>query len=322
MFERFSANARQVVVLAQEEARGLNHNYIGTEHVLLGLLNNPETTAARALAQCGVEIASVREQVVEAVGIGKKLAKGGHIPFTPRAKKVLELGLREALRMGHNYIGTEHILLGIIREGEGLAATILAKHTNYERLRQAVVDLIPQGRTTKSRRGWFRGRVADVVPDAVSDADEPNTTPAADVSLAEARRLAGSDAIGSHHLLMAALSDSRSAAAKALGTLGVDLEKAREALREVDVAGTSDELPEEAGRRHMRLRLADDAMTLEIDDPRLVAEMRAALGALGGEAAETNTISGDSPEGSGFADAWQALHSCLDEIARRATPGT
>ncbi len=126
MFERFTDRARRVVVLAQEEARMLNHNYIGTEHILLGLIHEGEGVAAKALESLGISLESVREQVQEIIGQGQQ-APSGHIPFTPRAKKVLELSLREALQLGHNYIGTEHILLGLIREGEGVAAQVLNK---------------------------------------------------------------------------------------------------------------------------------------------------------------------------------------------------
>ena len=118
MFERFTPRARRSVVAAQEEARGLGHNYIGTEHVLLGLLSEPEGIAARALGPFGISLASAREEVAAKVGTGTGPMKG-HIPFTPRAKKVLELALREALQLHHNYIGTEHILLGLIREKDG-----------------------------------------------------------------------------------------------------------------------------------------------------------------------------------------------------------
>ena len=121
MFERFTDRARRVVVLAQEEARMLNHNYIGTEHILLGLIHEGEGVAAKALESLSISLDGVREQVQEIIGQGQQ-APSGHIPFTPRAKKVLELSLREALQLGHNYIGTEHILLGLIREGEGVAA--------------------------------------------------------------------------------------------------------------------------------------------------------------------------------------------------------
>ncbi|GLZ04224.1 ATP-dependent Clp protease ATP-binding protein [Actinomadura sp. NBRC 104412] len=142
MFERFTDRARRVVVLAQEEARMLNHNYIGTEHILLGLIHEGEGVAAKALESLGVSLEAVRQQVEEIIGQGQQ-APSGHIPFTPRAKKVLELSLREALQLGHNYIGTEHILLGLIREGEGVAAQVLVKlGADLNRVRQQVIQLL------------------------------------------------------------------------------------------------------------------------------------------------------------------------------------
>ncbi|TMK85739.1 MAG: ATP-dependent Clp protease ATP-binding subunit [Actinobacteria bacterium] len=142
MFERFTDRARRVVVLAQEEARMLNHNYIGTEHILLGLIHEGEGVAAKALESLGISLEAVRQQVEEIIGQGQA-APTGHIPFTPRAKKVLELSLREALQLGHNYIGTEHILLGLIREGEGVAAQVLQKlGADLNRVRQQVIQLL------------------------------------------------------------------------------------------------------------------------------------------------------------------------------------
>jgi ATP-dependent Clp protease ATP-binding subunit ClpC len=142
MFERFPDRARRVVVLAQEEARMLNHNYIGTEHILLGLIHEGEGVAAKALESLGISLEAVRQQVEEIIGQGQQ-APSGHIPFTPRAKKVLELSLREALQLGHNYIGTEHILLGLIREGEGVAAQVLVKlGADLSRVRQQVIQLL------------------------------------------------------------------------------------------------------------------------------------------------------------------------------------
>jgi ATP-dependent Clp protease ATP-binding subunit ClpC len=142
MFERFTDRARRVVVLAQEEAKMLNHNYIGTEHVLLGLIHEGEGVAAKALESLDISLEAVREQVQEIIGQGQQ-APTGHIPFTPRAKKVLELSLREALQLGHNYIGTEHILLGLIREGEGVAAQVLVKlGADLNRVRQQVIQLL------------------------------------------------------------------------------------------------------------------------------------------------------------------------------------
>src|SRR6266542_172437 len=142
MFERFTDRARRVVVLAQEEARILNHNYIGTEHILLGMIHEGEGVAARAIESLGISLTAVRSQVEESIGRGQA-APTGHIPFTPRAKKVLEFSLREALQLGHNYIGTEHILLGLIREGEGVAAQVLQKlGADLNRVRQQVIQLL------------------------------------------------------------------------------------------------------------------------------------------------------------------------------------
>ena len=142
MFERFTDRARRVVVLAQEEARHLNHNYIGTEHILLGLIHEGEGVAAQALETLDISLEAVRGEVTEIVGRGAE-QPSGHIPFTPRAKKVLELSLREALGLGHNYIGTEHILLGLIREGQGVAAQVLVKlGASHDRVRQAVIQLL------------------------------------------------------------------------------------------------------------------------------------------------------------------------------------
>ena len=162
MFERFTDRARRVVVLAQEEARMLNHNYIGTEHILLGLIHEGEGVAAKALESMGISLEGVRAQVEEIIGQGQQ-APSGHIPFTPRAKKVLELSLREALQLGHNYIGTEHILLGLIREGEGVAAQVLVKlGADLNRVRQTVIQLLSgyQGKEPATAGGPAEGTPA------------------------------------------------------------------------------------------------------------------------------------------------------------------
>ncbi|WP_404386168.1 ATP-dependent Clp protease ATP-binding subunit [Knoellia locipacati] len=166
MFERFTDRARRVVVLAQEEARLLNHNYIGTEHILLGLIHEGEGVASKALESLGISLDAVREQVQEIIGQGQQ-APTGHIPFTPRAKKVLELSLREALQLGHNYIGTEHILLGLIREGEGVAAQVLVKlGADLGRVRQQVIQLISgyQGGKEGATAGVGQGGPAEGIP--------------------------------------------------------------------------------------------------------------------------------------------------------------
>jgi ATP-dependent Clp protease ATP-binding subunit ClpA len=151
MFERFTDRARRVVVLAQEEARMLNHNYVGTEHILLGLIHEGEGVAAKALESLGIGLETVREKVTEIIGRGEQ-SPSGHIPFTPRSKKVLELSLREALQLGHNYIGTEHILLGMMSEGEGVAAQVLVRlGADLDRVRQQVTQVLHEyGSRTES----------------------------------------------------------------------------------------------------------------------------------------------------------------------------
>jgi ATP-dependent Clp protease ATP-binding subunit ClpA len=151
MFERFTDRARRVVVLAHEEARGLGHNYIGTEHILLGLLRETGGVAARALKSMGIGLDAARHEIRKIIGIGEG-QPAGHIPFTPRAKKVLELSLREALQLGKNYIGTEHILLGLLREGEGVGTQVLVTlGGDLNRVRQEVIHVL-EGQQEESQR--------------------------------------------------------------------------------------------------------------------------------------------------------------------------
>jgi hypothetical protein len=171
MFERFTERARRAVVLAQEEARKLDHGYIGTEHLLLGLIHEGEGVAAQALESLGISLKTVRDQVVARVGRGQR-PPSGHIPFTERAKRVLELSLRESGQLGHRYIGTEHILLAIVREGDGVAAQVLTGlGADLGRVRQQVIELL-HGRTDEGpRSGPGRrdapagGPAGDVPPD-------------------------------------------------------------------------------------------------------------------------------------------------------------
>jgi ATP-dependent Clp protease ATP-binding subunit ClpC len=370
MFERFTAVARRVVVLSQEEARELHHNYIGTEHILLGLLGERDSTAFRVLEKFGLTQENARADVRRIVGEGQQDPKSGHIPFTPRAKKVLELGLREALALHHNYIGTEHILLGLIKEGDGVGPQIMREHANdLLAIRLAVLDEVPAGTGAETERGpmrrWIRARrpKAGELGEA-GGPGEPGTateqpgeqsglsaTPAADATLAAASNLAGERPVGSHHLLLAALSDTTSAAAKALTALGVDLTQAKDALYNVDIKGTSDELPEEAGRRQLSIQVTPETVTVLATDPALVRRANAALIVFGGE--DSGEGSGeDSGEGSGtggktggegsgegsgeggtpgnvirgadlsgaaaasLADAWKALYQALETIMR------
>jgi ATP-dependent Clp protease ATP-binding subunit ClpA len=172
MFERFTDRARRVVVLAQEEARLLNHNYVGTEHLLLGLIHEGQGVAAKALELLGIRLEAVRAQVEEIVGRGQ-MAPTGHIPFTPRAKKVLELSLREAKQLGHNYIGTEHILLGLLREGEGVATHVLVKlGADLSRARGQVIGLLSGDAGTEEAAAARTRLVRMTVPDDLLEAQE------------------------------------------------------------------------------------------------------------------------------------------------------
>ena len=341
MFERFTANARRAVVTAQEEARELNHNYIGTEHILLALLRHPDALlneesaiAPAVLEDFGMSREGVRKEVIDKVGIGKGKAKTGHIPFTPRAKKVLELALREALQLHHNYIGTEHILLGLIREDEGVAVQIMRKHADLLALRAAVLDRVPAGDGDQGTLAAATGtllRRAKARLGGPRDGGDVGATPATDATLTEAARLAGGAPVGSHHLLLAALADPNSAAARTLAGLGVDLDQARESLRTADVTGTTDEPPEEAGRRQMSLQVADETLTVVIVDPVLVAAGKAALaavnasaqpgqddesgGAEAGDSATTSVIRGDHPAAASLAAVWRELRDSLAKIA-------
>jgi len=151
VFERFTDRARRVVVRAQEEARTLNHDFIGTEHILLGLVGEGHGLAAKALESLGIRLETVRQRVEDIVPAGQVEVRTGHIPFTPRAKKVLELSLSEAKLLGHRYIGTEHILLGLLREGEGVAAQVLtALGADLDGVRERVIQLLAEYQARKA----------------------------------------------------------------------------------------------------------------------------------------------------------------------------
>ncbi|MDP8961311.1 MAG: AAA family ATPase [Actinomycetota bacterium] len=211
MFERFTDRARRVVVLAQEEARMLNHNYIGTEHILLGLIHEGEGVAAKALESMNISLQAVREQVQDIIGRGQT-APSGHIPFTPRAKKVLELSLREALQLGHNYIGTEHILLGLIHEGEGVAAKALeSMNISLQAVREQVQEIIGRGQTAPSGHIPFTPRAKKVL----------------ELSLREALQL-GHNYIGTEHILLGLIREGEGVAAQVLQKLGADLNRVRQ----------------------------------------------------------------------------------------------
>jgi len=246
MFERFSGQARHVVVSAQEEARELDHNYIGTEHLLLGLLVTSDSLASASLIALGYTLDGARASVEAMVGRGKASSRG-HIPFTPRAKKVLELSLREALQLKHNHIGTEHILLGLVREGEGRAAQILATKHPLDRVRADVL--------------------ARVESPGASEAHAGSRTPAAHEVLVLAAELAGDTPVGSHHILEAILQQPDSAAAKVLTDAGVDVDQLAAKLDELSTEDTADDTPEQAAARQLELSITDQVVTVVLRDP-------------------------------------------------------
>jgi ATP-dependent Clp protease ATP-binding subunit ClpC len=212
MFEKFSDRARRVVVLSQEEARLLNHNYIGTEHILLGLVHEDEGVAARALRSLNVRLDAVRGEVEEIIGQGGS-PPSDHIPFTPRAKKVLELSLREAIQLGHNYIGTEHILLGLVREGEGVACEVLVKlGADLPKVRARVLQLVAES-SGQGTGGWIFRPSSELT--AVLDEAH---------RVAEAR---GEAEVMPIHLFLAAVEHPDGAAGRMLQTVGVDPEDLR-----------------------------------------------------------------------------------------------
>jgi ATP-dependent Clp protease ATP-binding subunit ClpC len=354
MFERFTAYARRAVVMAQEEAREMNHNYIGTEHILLALLRRPDGLpnqvdggASGILGEFGMTLEGVRQEVLDKVGAGAGTRKSGHIPFTPRAKKVLELSLREALQLHHDYIGTEHILLGLIREDKGVAAQIMREHGDLLAIRAAILDHVPAGDeedkdglagTTGALLRRVRLRLGGAREDEDAQVANVHATPATDATLVEAARLAGDAPVGSHHLLLAALADPDSAAARTLAGLGVDLDQARELLRTADITGTSDEPPEEAGRRQMSIQVTGETLTIVVVDPVLVAAGEAALKAVNappetvgegetavegaGTSATTSVIRGDHPAAASLAAVWLELRKSLTKIADAASPSS
>ena len=352
MFERFTNRARHVVVLAQEEARMMSHNYIGTEHVLLGLLGEPDSIGGQVLASFGMARDGVREEVGERIGRGKSEPRG-HIPFTPRAKKTLELSLREAIAIKHNYIGTEHILLGLIREGEGVAAQIMRDHADPTDIRAAVLAAVSTGDPGEPVEGseetnavlrWLRQRLSrhgasvPFRPDRPGAEQPTRGTPAVEAALQQAARLAGPLPVGSHHLLLAALEDANSAASWALASLGVDIDELRGKLRAAKVTGTTDEQPEQAGRRQMNLEVSDDSLQITLTDPVIIEAAKEALRAVNtraaieqaaaakaaeatGEApapepeAATTVIRGDLPAAAGLANVWLELRRTLTTLS-------
>jgi ATP-dependent Clp protease ATP-binding subunit ClpA len=292
MFERFSGQARHVVVSAQEEARELDHNYIGTEHLLLGLLTS-DSLASASLNALGYTREDVQAKVVATVGRGKS-SPGGHIPFTPRAKKVLELSLREALQLKHNYIGTEHILLGLLREGEGRAAQILADKHPLDRIRGEVLT-----------------RIESPAPREVHGAGR---TPAAHEVLALAAELAGEGPVGSHHILEAMLQQPDSAAAKVLGDAGIDLDQLAAKLDQVSTEDTTDDTPREAAARQLEFSVTDETVTVVLRDPGSLELAKRIVQLNGGP------LAARGPQLDLLGRLWTAVNDWLAATARALTP--
>ena len=292
MFERFSGQARHVVVSAQEEARELDHNYIGTEHLLLGLLTS-DSLASASLTALGYTRDDVQAKLVATVGRGKA-SPGGHIPFTPRAKKVLELSLREALQLKHNYIGTEHILLGLLREGEGMAARILADKHPLDRIRDEVLTRIE---SPAAREVHGAGR-----------------TPAAQQVLALAAELAGEGPVGSHHILEAMLQQPDSAAAKVLGDAGIDLDQLGAKLDEISTEDTADDTPVQAAARQLELSVTDETVTVVLRDSSSLE--------LGKQIVQLNggTLAARGPQLDLLGRLWTAVNDWLAATARALAP--
>jgi ATP-dependent Clp protease ATP-binding subunit ClpC len=266
VFERFTDGARKVVVRAQEESRLLGHSYIGTEHLLLGVVGDTGGVAEASLADFGVTAEAVRHHVVATVGRGSSAVRG-HIPFTARAKKVLELSLREALQLGHTFIGTEHILLGLLREGEGVATQVLTQlGADLSAVRDGVLRRIETDGPSQTAPGspGVVGRTQPGSPGARTPSLSTQTL------LTAAAQLAGADPVASHHLLTAALSDPNGAATRALTSAGIDVSALVDALQNASVEGTSEDTPAQRGRRHTSLRVDDDAVVVRCDDPELV----------------------------------------------------
>jgi ATP-dependent Clp protease ATP-binding subunit ClpA len=304
MFERFSSPARESMVRAQEEARSLGHNYIGTEHLLLALLQPSSDDVVReTLNDLGVTHDSVRRDVLAIVGEGEG-AQPGHIPFTPRSKKVLELSLREALRLRNKVISPAHLLLGILREGEGMAAQLLTKEgVDLKRLRQQVVDEIAP--FVEGRRVARPGRGRLRLPGSRTTPMTKGGATVADRALS----LAADGPVASHHYLRAVLDEQDSAAAKVLGALGVTREAVEAKLAEIGTEGTSDEPAEKAGARGTSLSIEDDTVEVRIQDLALAQRLSAVLATH-----ELEALRG--PELPGSERIWLALHPLLGDVVR------
>jgi ATP-dependent Clp protease ATP-binding subunit ClpC len=287
--------ARQVVVTAQEEARLLKHTYIGTEHILLGLLDAPDSMAANVLHQLGYDKETAQVDIAAVVKPGTQ-ELSGHIPFAPSAKKTLDLALREAQQLHHNHIGTEHILLALVREGQGVGAKVLAERINpISKIRAAVLASLEGSQDVEASR-W------------------PAGTPATEDTVSTASALAGGAPVGSHHLLEAMLRAENSMAARVLRELGVDPDAVAAKIDELDPETTTDANPEEAAARKMEIRLVDDEVHLILRDPTTVTVAKKITELSDGP------IQGVGPVAGMFVPLWRSTNQLLLQIQRVLEP--
>ncbi|MFC7263333.1 Clp protease N-terminal domain-containing protein [Streptomyces lutosisoli] len=287
--------ARKVVVTAQEEARLLKHNYIGTEHILLGLLDAPDSMAAKVLDQLGYDKETALVDIAAVVKPGTQVLSG-HIPFAPRAKKTLDLALREAQQLHHTYIGTEHLLLALVSEGEGVGAKVLAERINpISKIRAAVLASL-EGSQDVAASPW------------------PAGTPATEDTVSAASALAGGAPVGSHHLLEAMLRAENSMAARVLRELGVDPDAVAAKIDELDPETTTDANPEEAAARKMEIRLVDDEVHLILRDPTTVTITKKVTELSDGP------IQGVGPVAGMFVPLWRSTNQLLLQIQRVLEP--
>ncbi|MGW3118296.1 Clp protease N-terminal domain-containing protein [Streptomyces sp. NPDC001107] len=294
-FERFTGKARQVVVAAQEQARLLKHDYIGTEHLLLGLLEVPDGMAAKVLHQLGYGKEAAQIDIAAVVKPGTQ-ELNGHIPFTPQAKKTLERALREAQRLHHHHVGTEHILLALVREGEGVGAKVLAERIRpVSKVRAAVLASV-EGSQDLAAGPW------------------PAGTPATKDTMSTASALAGDAPVGSHHLLEAMLRAENSMAARVLRELGVDPDAVAAKIDELDPETTTDANPEEAAARKMEIRLVDGEVHLILRDQATVTAAKKVTELSGGP------IQGVGPVAGLFVPLWRSANQLLQQIERTLQP--
>jgi ATP-dependent Clp protease ATP-binding subunit ClpC len=305
VFERFTAEARRTVVAAQEEARSLGHAHIGTEHLLLALLRDPESLPGQVLTGQGITAEKMRTEVRRTVPPSDNVPPG-HIPFSPRSKKVLELSLRESIRLRHRNIEPEHIFLGLLREGEGLAVQLLVEQdVDLQALNQAVAQRMwmPAG-----RRG-FR----------LVSPQVPSMTRGGVAAWDRAATLAGGEPLGSQHVLLGLFGEEDTLAARALATLGVTREALEQVLGTMDPADTADERPERAGARKTRLQVAGDVITMRVQDADLASRLAVTLGRW--RRGKDVEVAGTEPEvAEPFAKLWRAVETTSHELLQRLGP--